>query len=198
MKVGGLQAQGRGLAWALLRLFPQGGHAGPRGSWPVCEHHVFLVGGGGALGQLCPQCSLFPAAVRLGLGCCDQGQGLRAPDPRGWIPRAAQPPSLKSGVSRAPRLFSVQPGESQAPGPAQSERWAGALSLLLSRQLPRWVLPSPVLQAVPSCLSQVWVWGRDPPTARPSLTGPQAGGRERSPEDQETRALDSEPLPHAV
>ena len=102
-------------------------------------------------------------------------------------------------MSRAPRLFCVQPGENQAPGPAQSECWAGALSLLLSRQLPRWVLPSsPVLGAVPSRLSQVWVWGRAPPTARPSLTGPQAGGHERSPEDQETRALDSEPLPHAV
>lgn len=81
MKVGGLQAQGRGLAWALLRLFPQGGHAGPRGSWPVCEHHVFLVGGGGLSVSCAPSaaCSLQQSGWAWGAVTKGRGCGLQTP-----------------------------------------------------------------------------------------------------------------------
>lgn len=146
MRVGGLQAQGRGLAWALLRLFPQGGRAGPG---PVCERHAFP--GEGGLSVSCDPsaaCSLEQSGWAWGAVTKGRGCGLQTP--RGWTPRAAEPLSLRPGVSRAPRLFCVQPGENQAPEQALGR---GSEPAPLHR-LPRWVLPS-----FPS-------WGPRPPACQ--------------------------------
>lgn len=103
----------------------------PRSPGPVCERHAF-PGEGRLLVSCDPSAACSLEQSGWAWGAVTKGRGCGLQTPRGWIPRAAQPLSLRSGVSRAPCLFCVRPGENQAPGPAQSKRWAGALSLLLS------------------------------------------------------------------